>query len=221
MSKHSRDSAIADPAICGQSWQASYFNYFETTNERLITLPPHQRRLLLSVAVRAGPADIYLGIVTWFLFALVSKRLFYYIPLRGEHNHSFDVELVYHPASFDWSSGLKLNLSEQYYQCLMPPYDEDHESCLIEGPMFSPDTTNSTFEALNYVNKQLNSFQSGNITEDTDLINVVQVVSNRGYVYSLFDNPLYNQTLAHMGLKRDTAFSCLFNYLFKLDPKVK
>lgn len=221
------------PDICGSSWQVEYYDLVNKACENLQSVPVADRRLLLSFAVRAGPADNYFGLITAFLFALITKRIFYYFPLRGEHNHCFDVEIVYHPSTFDWTGGEKLNLSERHYQCLLPPYNGQPghlhlAKCLKSGPLFPTDSSNSSFVDIDYVNEQLHKFRSGDISQvayrdillNTSNINVVEIISNRGFVHSFFDNPLYTERLHQMGLKQDTAFSCLFNYLFKFNDNV-
>lgn len=50
--------------------------------------------------------------------------------------------------------------------------------------------------------------------------NILITASNRGYTYSIFDNVLYNSTLRQMGLRPESTFSCLFNYLLEMKDEV-
>ena len=49
----------------------------------------------------------------------------------------------------------------------------------------------------------------------------VVVASNRGRVWTLFDNPFAKQALMDLGLRPDTAIACAFPYLFKPRKEVK
>jgi len=39
-------------------------------------------------------------------------------------------------------------------------------------------------------------------------------------VYSAFNNPHLRDTLSNMGLQQDTAFACLFDFLYRPAPEV-
>lgn len=49
----------------------------------------------------------------------------------------------------------------------------------------------------------------------------VVVVSNRGHVWDLFDNPVHKRALMETGLRPDTAVACAFRFLFRPRPEVR
>jgi hypothetical protein len=224
------NSHLVDPKLCGASWQRDYVNFWSSNGmyQNSVRLPVHQRRYLFFVAVRAGGADNFVGFVSWFLFALITRRAFFYVPLRNENNHAFDIEWVYQPRSFNWSSFSDLNVAEDHMHCLFPSYRYDkHEKLVGNGPcrtvgkLFPNDSEDSTFHIIDNINRSLQLFKNGNISEASDGSNVVVVASNRGYTYSTFDNPLYAPLLKSWGLRPETIFGCLYNFLLKMDDDVR
>ena len=49
---------------------------------------------------------------------------------------------------------------------------------------------------------------------------IMLLASNRGEVWEIFHNPLYQEQLAQWGLTTETAWQCAFQFLFRPTPKV-
>ena len=51
--------------------------------------------------------------------------------------------------------------------------------------------------------------------------NTVYVISNRGLLFSLFDNANYTSRLQELELNKYVAWSCILNFLFKINKEVR
>jgi hypothetical protein len=213
-----------DPRYCGTDWQLNYLNFHRSVMDLKAT--PEQRKFLVSVPVRAGGADNLLGIVSLFLYALLINRAFLRVKYNIEGFHAPVMDHAYAPATFDWTApDTDLNATTA---CLMPPYDGDmHKRHCVRGPMkwLPNDPHEYTFHAWFFVNSyQKERFWYGDyntmLGEDGKK-DVIFAASNRGNVLMTFYNPHHNKTLINeIGMKPESAFGCLWSYLFRTKSHV-
>jgi hypothetical protein len=72
------------------------------------------------------------------------------------------------------------------------------------------------------ISMQEGGWDSANLTEqgyNADA-EIMLFASNRGEVWEIFHNPLYQEQLAQWGLTTETAWQCAFAFLFRPTPKV-
>lgn len=169
-----------------------------------------------------------LGMISFFLYSLITKRAFLHIKLQDEGFHAPVIEHAYKPSTFNWiSPEIKSNFSF----CLWPPYDGDMHKRLCDRtpqPFFPTDQHNSTFFPFFMVNSyQEEKFWHGDYRTmfgDRDSTADVQLfASNRGNVYRTFFNPHHNASLLQSppyGFHKENAFACFYQYLFRSKAEV-
>lgn len=114
---------LPNPDICGFLWQIDYYRYFDEVEKHVEAMRPSERRYLFMGPTHTGPADNIFGFVSFFLFALLSKRAYHYIPFCETHNIAYNLEVAYKPRSFNWSHAPSFNISEDHLRCLYSPYN--------------------------------------------------------------------------------------------------
>jgi hypothetical protein len=220
---HGDEDHLIEPEICGRDWQIDYKKFHDSVMNG--AAPRIKRKFLVSVPVRAGGADNMLGIISLFLYALLTNRAFLRTRLSEEGYHAPIMEHAYHPATFNWLAPTGINNNLTF--CLWPPYDDmNSRRCDTKPQPFLPtDKYNSTFYPYFFVNSfEENKFWYGDyhhlFCNHEDNADVISAASNRGNVYRAFYNPHHNETLATMGFTKASAFACLYQYLFRSITKV-
>lgn len=211
------------PDICGKVWQTKYLQLHESILQG--KTPIHAQNYVVSVPVKAGGADILLGMMSLFLYALLTNRAFLHVKLQTEGHHAPVIEHAYQPATFNWESP---EISPLLSYCLWPPYDDsmDKRSCdLTPRPFLPHHTHNSTYHSFFMVDSfEQELFWEGDYRhifgDENSAKNVHLVASNRGNMYMAFFNPHHNRTLIGMGLHKETIFGCLYQYLFRPKSEV-
>lgn len=217
-------SWIVHPDICGRDWQIEYRKLHDSILSG--TAPREQRKYVVSVPVRAGGADIMLGMVSFFLYSILTKRAFLHTKLQEEGYHAPILEHAYKPVSFNWIAPAEIRRDISI--CLWPPYDgtmNDRHCDRSPKPFLPTDTYPSTYFPHFMVNSYNEEyFWKGNYTSMFGAVNsqadVQLFASNRGNVYRTFYNPYHNKTLLDMGFHKETAFACLYNAMFKTKSEV-
>jgi hypothetical protein len=64
-------------------------------------------------------------------------------------------------------------------------------------------------------------WKHGDLLQATDKFGTVSVVTEQGMTWYMFDNPHLAPKLAALGLRRETAFACVMDYLVTLKPSVQ
>lgn len=64
------------------------------------------------------------------------------------------------------------------------------------------------------------SFREANLTSFDTSDAYLVMSSDRGSTSLLFDNPHHSEFLYSIGLRPETAFGCIFKYLFRPKPQV-
>ena len=184
---------------CG-NWQKHY-----TDLHKSITQGLSPKRFLVSVPLKGGLADTIIGIVSQFLFALLTERAFLRLNLdfldevfvspNINLNVSFVIPLLYQHMWNNECKEIKRNVvqfnnSNYYIMCA---------------------TNNYTF--MNHIYTATNF---STLPMDHRDIEVILFSSNRGRIISIFQNPFYRKTLLNYGLRPETCFACLFHYLFRI-----
>lgn len=217
-------------AVCGNNWQTKY-----TETHQAILNGDLPQRYLVSVPVKAGLADVLLGYVSGFLWAILTNRAFMILHVDSMDNCVNDrmgmsscrcnqrsIEHAYSTNKIDWKAP---TLDRSQYRCMMPPYSESFACNENHLTRFrEADKNESRIIHLNQVN--------GGYRDEFEMMDMTRFprheyqaelfmfASNRGITYNIFNNPFHIQTLKDLGLRRETVFPCLFNYLFKINDDV-
>lgn len=142
----------------------------------------------------SGLADNLACMGSAFYLALLTGRAFVIDETDEEDRFSY----MYHSRYIDWKSSLQdIEQLSNFSLGLVTGFGP------LEGEVFD-------------------TFRQGDINslgKDADVIYLQYC--NAGVLYLLFDNPLYKQRLYDMGLRPETAFGCMHNFLFEILPAVK
>ena len=188
---HQRDtsglvqSTTVSAAHCG-SWQDGYRQSFSHIDHDLMVAVPH----------KSGIADQITGIVTVFLWALITHRRFQIASLPG----LTPLQVAFDRPYWDWDR-------PQDPDWLLEP--------LAEAAMnFNSSVSPTEAVAYNMIGGRLGHLMDGNLSSYSAETKMVLVSTNRGYSVRLFDNPHAGLILRSAGLSPETAFGCVVNYLF-------
>ena len=191
---------------CG-SWRQKYIEFHENTLNG--KCPP---RYLISLAGRCGMADNISGLITQFLFALLSQRAFQRLSY-GSLPNFLD---AYDSPNINWTvSGVPKKL----YACMTPPYEEKKSRKCFQMQRQTPKFNGMRYYPMHLTYGQHRIFSFSNLTAEPRGKSDVEVViysGHRGRTYATFDNPYHRGQLEKLGLKRETCFACLFHFLFRL-----
>lgn len=197
-----RGAYILKQPVCGY-WQDDYIRLHNRILEG--EQPPRY-----AVAVRAthkGLADQLLGIFTTFVYALLTQRAFQIS--EGVHRHKMPLETVYTQPSINWTASLDYAHYLRYTegQDPLPP-----KHTVMYHQVLDVHVTNWSMILKDW---------NGNGPE-TNKEEVVMLLGNRGSSYDIFQNqPKMSARLSQMGLREDTLFGCVINFLFELRPEVR
>lgn len=215
--------------VCGNIWQPKY-----TETHKAILNGDLPQRYFVSVPVKAGLADVILGYISGFLWAMLTNRAFVILHVDSMDNCEHEdkpepcrcnqrsIEQAYASPNIDWKAP-KMDRSQ--YRCMMPPYhksfpcDENHMIRFREE-----DKNESKISHLLQVNggyrEEFTMVDMTRFPQNEYDANVIMFASNRGITHNIFDNPFHAKTLLEWGLRRETAFPCIFNYLFRINDNV-
>lgn len=235
----SSSSLNINSIICGgvdgqlPEWQLQYSLLFQDIISSVDSgaLPSNQR-YLVSIPVKGGFADMLHNVMTGFLWSLLSRRAFLILHIdKLEKCEQRSLEFGYEPKNFNWSHYIpSLNVRTRY-QCLLPPYrrrwgerDCKEEPFKLHGEASTHESSYQAQQDLNsadvmrgFIEKNGNSINLETLLGDKD---VVAYVTNRGATYNIFNNDHHQKTLLNYGLNPQTAFPCIFHFLFKQKPDV-
>ncbi|KAK9840560.1 hypothetical protein WJX81_001282 [Elliptochloris bilobata] len=138
-----------------------------------------------------GLSDLTSCIITAFAFSLLTRRAFILRPFDNMR-----IQDGMGMPNFDWSAIDIANLS------------------IINIAHFNTGGD----EPLSPYAKDFRTGNVSTIGENFDVVNFQDC--NYGATYHLTENPYHKSTLARMGLRPDTIFGCLFDYLFSPLPEV-
>ena len=202
---------------CGWHWQERYIKLhneivFGATSP--LSSPP---RLVIAIPVKAGLADMVLGYVSAFLWALLTDRAF----LIARLDHLDDstqrtIEFGYHSPFINWTAPC---IDRSTFACLLPPYGEQWEKCRDTIDILGHSNL-SVYHNYGVNGGFTNDMLSRNISLLHSEKDVLTTASNRGVTVNIFKNEFLRQQLLSLGLTNTTAFPCLFNFLFRLNHDV-
>ncbi len=152
------------------------------------------RYLMVQVKETSGLADMFACISSAFLCALLSDRAL----IIDESDESSRLSVAYFAPNIDWT-----------YQ---PPELESLSRKTVHGigtngpPAEGPD---------------IDIFHWGNLSSFGSEELVILKDCNAGLIIPLFDNPFYKFRLYELGLTPETAYGCIFSFLFGLRSTAK
>ncbi len=196
---------------CG-SWQQRYGKLH--ANILAGRSPP---RFLISIAPPQGLADRISGMVTQFIFALITKRAFLHVapstsPPMDDVYYLRNIESKM-PVNFMFDDDLLMNLTFAEY----PSWVDKNK---VVGMYLNAGSIKSQYLAVEKRNREV-YLESDFNTIPADYAHTKQlyVTGNRGYSFAVFQNDFHRQQLIDMGLRQETTFKCIFDYMFKLRPE--
>ena len=203
------------PEVCGSKWQIDY----ATLHEKALKGETRDHKYIINIPVRSGSADNLLGFISMFLWALLTDRVF----IKYQSENLPMIELAYDPRTFNWLAphnpiDAQIDcVAELYANVKYPPcnhtavkvLDTDiRESRPYASRIVGFDTAFWHNDMRKYPNERDSEKE------------LMLPVSARGFMHQMFKNPYHNETLLSWGLKPETIFGCLFNYLLKPKPEV-
>eukprot|EP01041_Mallomonas_annulata_P002217 gene2217-4306_t len=204
--------------ICSNQWQKKY-----TQLHRSMISGQIPGKYVISAPFRTGLADIILGYITAFMISILSDRAF--LILRGGYMVENDghgltkrlVDYAYHSPHINWTSP---EIDQPIYQCLLPPYDHTMLPCSSDNK--------TTIYGKEYKVKHIHGVNGIILQKDTDCRTwynepnqLVLMTNNRGHTLDMLNNTIHGKTLREeFGLTPDTAFPCMFHYLFRMNTDV-
>lgn len=199
--------------VCGRGWQGKYEQLHSS-----IMSGKSEPKYFISVPVEAGLADIVFGYISGFLWALMTDRA--YLIVYDPHLHGCQqrtVEFAYKHHGIDWRSPF---INQSTYACMIPPYDSGSGRPCTTNPIAFNGKDNMTLAQIRAINGIPDEFKESNFLTSLKDRNVALFANNRGATYNMFKHPLYKDKLTEMGFKKETLFSCLFHFLFKINEDV-
>ena len=177
-------------------------------------LPP---RYLVSIAPPQGLADRLAGISAQFLIAYFNKRAIFFTSNKDTPGIDTAYDLVNIksalPSGFmKGQDDILLNLTFDEY----PPSIDREKSC----PLY----LNAGANVVQYpiVHKRnVDIFTTGDLRHSVngcEHAETIYATGNRGFSWSVFDNPHHKSELKSMGLRRETTFRCVIDFLLQLKP---
>lgn len=194
--------------VCGNKWQQKYIDLHKS-----IISGQRPGKFIIAVPVHAGLADVMLGYVSSFLWALITNSAFMIARVdKFWDNTTRHIEFGYHSPFIDWVAP---NIN-QYLPCVMPPYPSNIPCKEEKIRMFKNAGNLSNIIFVNGINGGTKS----DFTNSDPNSNVYIVVQNRGVTYDVMSNSMYSARLHEIGMNKRNIFPCLFNFLFKMNPGV-
>eukprot|EP01041_Mallomonas_annulata_P010793 gene10793-22530_t len=217
---------------CG-TWQDSYTQFHkETLNKRI------KGRFLVSLSLSKndnqkghGLADNINGIISAFLYALITKRvlLIWYTGglslsnvLKSPNINVFTQKSLYYPSMNISFATCHLNhhLYDGIYNVTNARKDCARRHPFVANPL--------SYIAYDFFNNDRRSIDqlfgkmdlSKNPYDNIPDPKTIYFRTNRARTVMIFDNPHHNQTLREMGLTPHNAYGCLYSYLFRVKPHV-
>eukprot|EP01041_Mallomonas_annulata_P002445 gene2445-4739_t len=195
---------------CG-IWQGNYSQLHQN-----ILRHKSRQRYLISLAGKCGLADNLSGILSQFLFSIFTQRAF----LRYAYGDLAYLEDVYLSPNINWTSP---RIPEKLFGCMKPPYGPNKDKWCFNLQRRPPTWQSMRYYPMHLTRGQHEMFRLANLGNEPAGHRDVEVVifsGHRGRVWSTFSNRHHKQQLTDMGLRRETAVSCLFHFLFRLKDGV-
>ena len=197
--------------VCGWDWQEDYIRL-----HRAIMSGERGGRYIVAIPVKAGMADMIHGYISAFLWAIISDRAF--LIERVEHlddDTQRTIEFAYHPVYVNWTSP---GLPRDSYECRLPPYPRECPSSWRRSRTTYFNGRNGVrYQYVTEVNVPLD-FDKKNLIDGYKDDDLLISASNRGGTIRIFDNPHHSDFLLNkLRLTPQTAFPCLFHFLFHLN----
>ena len=179
--------------LCGSgSWQKKY-----TKLHAEMTKGEIKGKYIVGVPVLAGVADVMLGFVSTFLWALLTDRVFYVLRINDLNHKCNERTMEY---AYDYHH---VNLSapaaftKPYYECMLAPYPEE-TPCSDQTITLPPHPTPLSLRHLRYINSGLSAVKTVDMTQHDQQGDVLVISTNRGTTHNIFENPHHKAALAEM-----------------------
>jgi hypothetical protein len=193
---------------CG-NWQAGYTKLHR--DMRAGRIPP---RWLISIAPPQGLADRLGGIITQFLFALLTNRAFVMASLKSQ------LDYVYDSPNINTAVPPELMPTRALYNLTFGGYPAHYDKNKLFGLYLNAGAIKEQYYAVEKLNRKI--FLESNLSEVPEGYAHTErlfVMGNRGYSYRIHENRYHTQQLADLGLTPVTTFKCVYDYLFRLKPE--
>eukprot|EP00271_Cylindrocystis_brebissonii_P020485 TRINITY_DN6801_c0_g1_i1.p1 TRINITY_DN6801_c0_g1~~TRINITY_DN6801_c0_g1_i1.p1 ORF type:complete len:594 (+),score=81.31 TRINITY_DN6801_c0_g1_i1:442-2223(+) len=202
---------IVVAAKCG-TWQAEYIQL-----HRDILSGRSAPRYAVSVPPQSGLCDRLVGVMATFLYALVTRRAFQITNLNmGPFEYGWDAPNI------NWTR------PPDPLEVVRPVDEKQHneDTCVTCPPVIAPELLENKKYGYGYF---INDFDlAQEVFRDTDLegwpdggeAETVFIASNRGVIPKIFSNDFHTGQLKEWGLESESAFGCIFDFLFRPNDDV-
>jgi len=193
---------------CGHSWQKHY----SSLHSKILhgNLPA---RYLVSVAPETGTADRLTGLVTLFLYSVMTGRAF--LHTTNDFEPDWDTS-----CSFPYIRTATRGIPDNLLQAVKTTYKGIHEYRGVRT--FAPASEGKDYYPwfMYNANKKMvkEAFVDSNFSQyPRNAVDVETILSssNRGASYAMFSNPHKASLLGSMGFSPESAFACSFFFLFR------
>ena len=197
---------------CGTEWQ----NNYSTFHRHMLENPSSPNAYFVAVALESGLADRITGIITQFLFSLITNRALVHV----SYGYLPDWDVAFDTPHIHLKPPAHLYLGDE----LLDPLKYTYKG--VWGYTGKRDFTHlpvqlqekyAPFYILHEEHIATEIFGKYNLSTYIPLNKHIISSSNRGRSYLLFDNPYHNEFLYSLGLKPETALGCVAKYLFRLN----
>eukprot|EP00884_Botryococcus_braunii_P023637 jgi/Botrbrau1/9958/Bobra.0012s0053.1 len=184
--------------VCG-TWMEAYTQMHAEMEDGT-----REPRYAIAVPCRTGFADRLVGIVTVFYYSLLTKRAF---KILHENPDVAPFEAAYDSPHIDWT----FNKNESFGSLARK----------IWSGARHPDFAVANWPVSNASDYGWPlQFRFDNLSSGDPPVKYLVVKSNRGVTSKLFNNPYHAEYLYSIGLRPETSFGCIFQYLFRPIPTV-
>ena len=192
--------------VCGSTWQRGYASLHNRISAHL-----SGTRYVISLAVEAGVADRLSGLVSEFIFALLSDRAFSYISYGDLPNWSVAFSSPFlHQEQLEFPSDAVESLKYTYKSVRNYRGDRSYAASVNMSAYYPIYLINEKLLASQFFELKDLAQEPAGFTDTTFII----MASNRGASYSIFNNPHHRQKLVEWGLTPETCFGCIMHFLF-------
>ena len=193
---------------CG-TWQQDYINLHQN-----IINNTYPRRYLIFIAPPQGLADRITGLISSFIFALLTNRAFYHV----SPNNTAGMEVAYDLLNID--SLMPIDFMYNYTYLMNIPIKGYININKTKHFGMYLNAGNSTVDVYrNMVAKNNHLFMKSNLNKvpwKHHDVEELYFTTNRGYANRIFSNRHHKREMLNKGLRPEITFKCIFDFLFKL-----
>ena len=171
----------------------------------------------------------FFGYIAAFLWSIITERAFLILRVDDiEKCNQRTAEFAYDPRYINWT--FPWDIDRSIYECTLLPYNDERTRCPNKTMLINLNKTSVELKIRHKlsVNDDHPVIGIRNLFRNEDLKSLLDaydsdmflLCTNRGVTLKMFENPYHGDYLRSLGLRPETAFPCLFQYLFKINNEV-